>query len=488
MTTWHEEQLLIDGKLTPAEDGATYDNINPATEEVIGVSADASVDDARRAIAAARNAFENTDWSRNHEFRVRCLRQLHKALQDNFDGLGDILVQEVGAPVSGLTGPMLAGPIDVVSWYADLLEGYDFTEDLGERDTFAGRHRRWIEKEAAGVVGAIVAYNYPIQLALAKLAPALAAGCTVILKGAPDTPWSALALGKLIVEATDIPAGVVNVLTSSDNAVGAELTTHPDVDVVSFTGSTEVGRRIMAAASATVKRVFLELGGKSAFVLLDDGDVALAAMFCSYATISHSGQGCAITSRLVVPRNRYDEVVELARGTLAGVAYGDPTDPANMMGPLINARQREKVAGYVDRAVADGAQAVTGGRIPEHLPKGFFYEPTLIVGADENSEIAQDELFGPVLVVLPHDGDDDAVRIANNSIFGLSGAVVSADRERALKVARGIRAGTMSVNGGLYYGPDAPFGGYKQSGIGREMGAAGLDEFLERKTLAEPAS
>jgi acyl-CoA reductase-like NAD-dependent aldehyde dehydrogenase len=386
-----------------------------------------------------------------------------------------------------MTGPQLAGPTDVVAWYADLLEGYDFTEDLGERDTFAGRHNRWIEKEAAGVVGAIAAYNYPIQLALAKLAPALAAGCTVVLKGAPDTPWSTLALGKLIVDATDIPPGVVNLLTSADPAVGAELTTHPDVDVVSFTGSTPVGRQIMAAASATVKRVFLELGGKSAFVLLDDGDVGLAAMFCSYATISHSGQGCAITSRLVVPRNRYDEVVELARETLAGVAYGDPTDPGNMMGPLINARQREKVAGYVDRAIADGAKAVTGGRIPSHLPKGFFYEPTLLAGADENSAVAQDELFGPVLVVLPHDGDDDAVRIANNSIFGLSGSVVSADRERALKVARGIRTGTMSVNGGLYYGPDAPFGGYKQSGIGREMGAAGLDEFLERKTFAEPA-
>ena len=272
-----------------------------------------------------------------------------------------------------------------MGWYADLLEGYDFVEDLGERDTFAGRHHRWVEKEAAGVVGAIAAYNYPIQLALAKLAPALAAGCTVVLKGAPDTPWATLALGKLIAEATDIPPGVVNVLTSSDSAVGAELTTHPDIDVVSFTGSTPVGRQIMAAASATVKRVFLELGGKSAFVLLDDGDVALAAMFCSYATISHSGQGCAITSRLVVPRDRYDEVVELARATLAGVAYGDPTDPANMMGPLINARQREKVAGYVDRAVADGAKAVIGGRIPEHLPKGFFYEPTLLAGADENS-------------------------------------------------------------------------------------------------------
>ena len=488
MTTWHEEQLLIDGKLMPAEGGATYENVNPATEEVLGVAADATLDDARRAITAARRAFDSTDWSRDHAFRVRCLRQLHQALLDNFEPLSQILVQEVGAPVSSMSGPQLAGPTDVVGWYADLLEGYDFVEDLGERDTFAGRHHRWIEKEAAGVVGAIAAYNYPIQLALAKLAPSLAAGCTVVLKGAPDTPWATLALGRLIADSTDIPPGVVNVLTSTDNAVGAELTTHPDVDVVSFTGSTPVGRQIMAAASATVKRVFLELGGKSAFVLLDDGDVGLAAMFCSYATISHSGQGCAITSRLVVPRDRYDEVVDLARTTLAGVAYGDPTNPANMMGPLINARQREKVAGYVDRAVADGAEAVVGGRFPEHLPRGFFYEPTLLVHADENSAVAQDELFGPVLVVLPHDGDDDAVRVANNSIFGLSGAVVSADRERALAVARGIRAGTMSVNGGLYYGPDAPFGGYKQSGIGREMGAAGLDEFLERKTLAEPAT
>jgi acyl-CoA reductase-like NAD-dependent aldehyde dehydrogenase len=222
-------------------------------------------------------------------------------------------------------------------------------------------------------------------------------------------------------------------------------------------------------------------------VLLDDGDPALAAMVWAFAATSHSGQGCAITSRLVVPRHRMDEAVDVARTTLAGVPYGDPTDPANMMGPLISAKQRDKVAGYVDRAIGDGAKAVVGGRVPEHLPRGFFYEPTLLVDAGEDSAVAQDELFGPVLVVLPHDGDDDAVRIANNSIFGLSGAVMGGDRERALGVARRIRAGTMSVNGGVYYGPDAPFGGYKQSGIGREMGAAGLDEFLELKTLAEPA-
>jgi acyl-CoA reductase-like NAD-dependent aldehyde dehydrogenase len=484
---WHEERLLIDGKLVAAASGAVYETVNPATEEVVGVAADANVEDANAAIAAARRAFDTTEWSRDHASRARCLRQLERALRDNVEFLRQILVHEVGAPVSSTSGPQLEGPIDVVGWYAELLDTYEFSEDLGERDTFAGRHHRWIEKEGAGVVGAITAYNYPIQLALAKLGPALAAGCTVVLKGAPDTPWSALALGKVIAEETDIPAGVVNVLTSSDSAVGAELTSHPDVDVVSFTGSTPVGRQIMAAASTTVKRVFLELGGKSAFVVLDDGDVAMGALFCSYATISHSGQGCAITSRLVVPRARFDEAVDVAQSTLAGVAYGDPADPTNMMGPLINARQRAKVASYVERAVADGAKAVVGGRVPAHLPQGFYYEPTVLVGADENSAVAQDELFGPVLVVLPHDGDDDGVRVANNSIYGLSGAVMSADRERALRVARRIRAGTLSVNGGVYYGPDAPFGGYKQSGIGREMGAAGLNEFLELKTLAEPA-
>jgi aldehyde dehydrogenase (NAD+) len=486
MTIWHEERLLIDGEFVEAEGGATYPTISPSTEEQLGVAADASVDDAKRAIAAARRAFDETDWSHDHAFRAQCLRQLDKALRDKVEELREILVHEVGAPVSSTSGPQLEAPIDIVSWYADLADSYDWTEDLGERDTFAGRHHRWIEKEAAGVVAAITAYNYPIQLALAKLAPALAAGCTVVLKGAPDTPWSTLALGT-VLDATDIPAGVVNVLSSSDNAVGAELTTNTDIDVISFTGSTAVGRQIMAAAGETVKRVFLELGGKSALVMLDDGDAAMAALMGCYAAGSHSGQGCAITSRLVVPRDRFDEVVDVARQTMATIPYGDPTDPAMYMGPLISDRQRAKVAGMVDAAVADGAKAIVGGRIPEHLPRGFYYEPTLLVDVDENSAVAQEELFGPVLVVLPHDGDDDAVRVANNSIFGLSGAVLSNDRDRALSVARRIRSGTVSVNGGIYYGPDAPFGGYKQSGIGREMGAAGLDEFLERKTLAEPA-
>ena len=341
---------------------------------MLGVAADATVDDARRAIAAARRAFDTTEWSRDHAFRVRCLRQLHQALRrQRRRRCARSSCSEVGAPVSSTSGPQLAGPTDVVGWYADLLEGYEFVEDLGERDTFAGRHHRWIEKEAAGVVGAIAAYNYPIQLALAKLAPALAAGCTVVLKGAPDTPWATLALGKLIAEATDIPPGVVNVLTSSDDAVGAELTTHPDVDVVSFTGSTPVGRQIMAAASATVKRVFLELGGKSAFVLLDDGDLddGRDVLLVRGDLALRPGVRDHVAPRRAARPLRRGRRPRARRCSPAS-PYGDPTDPANMMGPLINARQREKVAGYVDRAVADGAKAVVGGRIPEHLPQGLL--------------------------------------------------------------------------------------------------------------------
>jgi len=484
---WHEERLLIDGELVPAEGGRTYETISPSTEEVLGAAADASLDDVRRAIAAARAAFDTTEWSRDKELRLRCLRQLHQGLLDNSEHLREILIAEVGMPRSMTSSAGLDAPVSAVKWYADELEKYDFVEELGVTFTWGANHNRWVEKEAAGVVAAITAYNYPIQLALAKIIPALAAGCTVVLKGAPQTPWSNLTLGRIIAENTDIPAGVVNVITSSDNAVSAELTTHPDVDLVTFTGSTPVGKRIAAAAADTVKRVFLELGGKSASVVLDDADLNAAVMMAAYACVSHAGQGCAITSRLIVPRDRYDDAVALVQQLYSTLKYGDPADPESMMGPLISAEQREKVVGYVDRAIAAGAKAVIGGAVPAHLPQGYYFEPTLIVGADEDSEIAQEELFGPVMVLLAHDGDEDAIRIANNSPFGLSGAVTSADRDRALRVARRVRTGTMSVNGGMYYAPDAPFGGYKQSGVGREMGVASFDEFLERKTMAEPA-
>jgi aldehyde dehydrogenase (NAD+) len=473
------KRLLIDGRLVETEQ--TFPSVNPATGEVIDQAPDATIAHAQAAIAAARRAFDTTSWSTDVQTRIRGLQQLHEALTKHKEELRELTIAEVGAPRMLTHGPQLDEPIRLVPYYADLLQTYQLTEDLGEIEIRGQRHHRWVEKEAAGVVAAIIPYNYPNQLALAKIAPALAAGCTIVLKGAPDTPLTTLALGELIAEHTDIPPGVINVLTSSDVAVGEVLTTDPDVDMISFTGSTVVGRKIMEVASRTVKKVFLELGGKSAMVLLDDADFGTAAMFAAFTICSHSGQGCAITSRLLVPRERHDEIVEQVAASLGRVKVGDPTDIKTFMGPLISLKQRDKVDAMVQRAVADGATLVTGGK---PIDPGFFYAPTLLSNVDPDSEIAQDEVFGPVLAVIPHDGDDDAVRIANNSIFGLSGGVQSADEDRALAVARRIRAGTFTINGGNYFSADAPFGGFKQSGVGREMGVAGLEEFLESKTFA----
>jgi len=477
------KRLLVDGRLVATE--RTFASINPATGEIVGWAPDATVADAEAAIAGARRAFDGSAWSTDVDLRVRCLDQLHRALIDHKEELRELTIAEVGAPRTLTYSAQLDEPIELVRYYVDLLRRYPMSEDLGEIEIRGQRHRRWVEKEAAGVVAAIIAYNYPTQLALAKLAPALAAGCTVVLKGAPDTPLVTLALAELIAEHTDLPPGVVSVLTSSEAGVGEVLTTHPDVDMVTFTGSTATGRRIMQAAAGTLKRVFLELGGKSAMILLDDADFAAASMFAAFTICSHAGQGCALTSRLLVPREHHDAIAEQVAGFMSRVRYGDPADPKTYMGPLISGRQRDKVDGMVRRAVAAGATLVTGGA---RVDPGFFYTPTLLAGVDPASEIAQDEVFGPVLAMIPYEDEDDAVRIANDSVYGLSGAVHGRDQERAIAVARRIRTGTFSINGGNYFSPDAPFGGYKQSGIGREMGMAGLEEFLERKTFAVVAS
>lgn len=476
-------QMLIDGQLVGAD--RTYQSINPATGELVGYAPDGTVADAEAAIAAARRAFDSTDWATNVELRIRCLEQLHQALVEHSDELRALTIAEVGATRALTESAQLDEPIKIVGYYADLLKTYPMSEELGEIESRGQRHRRWIEKEAAGVVAAIIAYNYPNQLALAKLGPALAAGCTFVLKAAPDTPLTTLALGEVIAKYTDIPAGVVNVISSTDPAVGAALTTSPDVDVVTFTGSTATGRKIMAAASETIKKVFLELGGKSAMIVLDDADFNTCAMMAAFMICSHAGQGCAITTRLLVPRKHHDEIVGSVTNFLGMIKYGDPAEPDTYMGPLISETQRDKVHGIVARAVAAGATLVTGGNKVEG--QGFFYEPTLLTNVDPDSEIAQEEIFGPVLVVLAYEDDDDAVRIANNSIYGLSGGVFG-DPERARAVARRIRTGTIGINGGNYFAPDSPFGGYKQSGVGREMGVAGLEEFLEGKTLAEVVS
>jgi acyl-CoA reductase-like NAD-dependent aldehyde dehydrogenase len=473
-----EGRLLMGGRLVDTD--RKFLSVNPATGGVVGRASDAGVAETHAAVAAARYAFDSTEWSTDVELRIRCLEQLHQALVDNVEALRELTIAEVGATRVLTHGPQLEGPIEIVRYYADLLKTYDMTEDLGEVEIRGVKHRRWVEKEAAGVVAAIIAYNYPHQLALVKLAPALAAGCTVILKGAPDTPLSTLALGEVIAKHTEIPPGVVNVVSSSGSEVGEALTTHFDVDVVTFTGSTAVGRKVMAAASSTVKRVFLELGGKSAVIVLDDADFAAAAQFAAFSIVTHAGQGCALTSRLLVPRTHHDEIVELITKNFAMVRYGDPSDRRTYMGPLISEKQRDKVDAMVQRAVEAGATLVTGG---ERVDPGFFYTPTLLTNVDPDSEIAQEEVFGPVLAVIAFDDDDDAVRIANNSIYGLAGAVFGS-QDRAVALARRIRTGSLAINGGNYFLPDSPFGGFKQSGIGKEMGVAGLEEFLERKTFA----
>ncbi|CUU57635.1 aldehyde dehydrogenase (NAD+) [Parafrankia irregularis] len=478
-------KLLIDGQLVDADGGATYDNINPATEAAIGVAADASAGDVDAAIAAARRAFDETTWSTDVALRVRCLRQLQDALSKHAEPFKAMSTAEVGLP-SRISGSTFDRPVEGIGWVADLLEKYEFTQAHGIGQIEQFRSRRWTEREPYGVVGAITPWNQPTQVNLAKVAPALAAGNTVVLKAAPTTPWCASALGKIVAEHTDIPPGVLNVITSSVNDRGEELITDPRVDLISFTGSTAVGRRIMKLGSETVKKCFLELGGKSANIVFADADFATAIGMSTFMVCVHAGQGCATLTRLLLPRSRFEEGVQLAAQMLSMVPYGDPLDPANVMGPLNSERHRDRVEGIVERAKAAGGTPVLGGRRPSRFDRGYYFEPTLFADMPEDAEIVRNEIFGPVLVALPFDDEDDAVRIANDSIFGLSGAVFSGDHERSKAVARRIRAGTMIVDGGIYYGPDVPFGGYKQSGIGREMGQLGFEEYLQIKTLCEP--
>jgi aldehyde dehydrogenase (NAD+) len=482
---WCEERLLVDGRLVAAASGATYDDVNPATEEVIGVVADGGAVDMDAAVAAARRAFDETSWSTDLAFRVRCLRQLQEGLVRHADELRGTIVAEAGASLSLTMGAQQDTPVQAVGWVADLAEDYAWHEDLGEASLFGIRSQRTLHRRPVGVVGAITPWNFPVQINLAKLAPALATGNTVVLKPAPDTPWCATLLGRVVAEETDIPPGVVNVVTSADPLLGAQLAGDPRVDMVSLTGSTATGRAVMAAAAPNLTRVFLELGGKSAAVVLDDADVAEAASATGFQVMIHGGQGCAITTRLVLPRRRYDEGVEAVVELMGTLVYGDPMEGAHLMGPLINERQRQRVLGYVARGVEDGATLALGGGIPGHLPVGYYVEPTVLTDVDPASAVAQEEIFGPVLVVLAHDGDDDAVAIANDSAYGLSGAVYSGSVERARALAARVRTGTMSINGGLWYGPDVPFGGVKHSGIGREMGRAGLEEYTELMAVAE---
>lgn len=481
----HESRILIGGKLVEARSGARFDNIDPATEEVLGSVADAGVEDMARAIDAARQAFDDTDWPTNRSLRRRCLLQLHEALHAEREAFQEELIAEVGCPRALTYGSQLDETLDnAVRWPAEHIDDFAWVTPMTDGISRAGQPMvREIWKAPIGVVGAITPWNYPLDVALNKVGQALAAGNTMVLKPAPDTPFNATRLGRVVAESTDIPAGVFNVITSSDPLMGEQLTLSPKVDLISFTGSTAVGKRIMEKGAATLKRLFLELGGKSATIVLDDADFSTAVR-SGIAICVHAGQGCAIQSRMLLPWSRYDEGVEILQTVLGAVSYGDPQDPQNMMGPLVSAKQRDRVEGYIKEGIEQGATLALGGGRPRHLPKGWFLEPTLFTDVDNSMTIAREEIFGPVLSVIGFRDDAEAIRIANDSVYGLAGGVFSASHERAMSVARAIRTGVMGVNGGTPYGPDMPFGGYKNSGIGRQNGFAGFEQYVETKAIA----
>ncbi len=487
MSFYENARLLIDGELVAASNGRTFENINPATEEVIGVVPDASVEDAERAIAAARRAFDESEWATNHELRARCLRQLRDGLQERLEELRQITVAEVGCPIQMTAGPGLDDPVKWLGDYASHLEKFEWRVDAGVAEVMGSRTQRWIQREPIGVFGAITPWNVPNDINLKKLGWAMAAGCTVVMKAAPSTSWCANFLGEVIATKTDVPAGAVNILTASNNDVGEKITNDRRVDIIGFTGSTAVGKRILEVCASQVKPALLELGGKSAAIVMPDMPGlpqvagAMAASVCF-----HAGQGCAIFTRLLVPKSELDACIDATRQSMENVPFGDPFDPENIMGPLNSAIQRERVEGHIQRALSDGAKLVVGGGRAKQFDKGYFIEPTAFV-ADENSALAQDEVFGPVQTIIGYEDEADMIRIANNSRYGLSGAIVGPDVEKALAIASKIRTGTLSVCGGMYYNWDVPFGGYKESGIGREHGDIGFEEHLESKTIAVPA-
>jgi aldehyde dehydrogenase (NAD+) len=481
-----ETRLYIDGQLRDAATGKTVDNINPATEEVLGQATDAGAGDMEEAIAAARRAFDTTDWSTNREFRQHCLQQLHQALQDEKEEMRAELVAEVGAPLSSTYIAQLDWPLaDAVRWPAEFIGRFQWERMLDQDAKMGVPYHRVVIKEPIGVVGAITPWNFPFEIISNKVGQILATGNTMVLKPAIETPWSALRWGRIIAAKTDIPAGVVNIVPASDNNVAQTLLTDPRIDMISFTGSTAVGELIQQLSASTMKRNLLELGGKSAYVVLDDADMSMALPGCMGALI-HSGQGCALATRMLVPRQHYDHAVEVATATFAAIGVGDPSNPANFCGPLVSAKQRDRVMNYIEVGKQQGGRVTVGGGPPEGCDRGYFVAPTVFADVTPDMRIFQEEIFGPVLCITPYDGGDDgAVEMANNSTYGLAGAVMGSD-ERAMAVARRIRTGSVMVNSGMYYGADAPFGGYKMSGIGRQNGIEGFEQYLQTKVIGYP--
>jgi len=478
-----EALLCIDGEMRRAEGGRTYDNIGPWTGEVVGVAADASAADVEQAIAAARRAFDETDWSRDLDARLKVLRRYHELFVANRDRLSDIVRHEAGAALVAVDKAQVNMMLEAWEQLMDSAKDVRWVEEYEPKEAYGFVGQRKTVREAVGVVGAITPWNFPMYVNAEKVISALIAGCTVILKPAPDTPLSGSIFGELAIEA-GFPAGVVQVITGLDPAMAGEmLVTDPRVDLITFTGSTAIGRHIMKQGADTLKRVFLELGGKSAKIVLDDApnfamDVAMSML------VFHAGQGCAVHSRLLVPKSRYEEAKAILKHAYDAFSdkWGRFDDPANPMGPVVSKKQMDRVKSYIDLGVEEGATLLHGGKLRPDMGSGFFIEPTVFADVTNDMRIAREEIFGPVLVVIPYEDDEDAIRIANDSEYGLSGGV-SGSLDRAMHIAERVRTGSMSVNNAACVFGDMPFGGYKASGIGRAWGADGIEEYLEAKVI-----
>jgi aldehyde dehydrogenase (NAD+) len=451
--------------------GERIEVINPATEEVVGSVPAGTSSDVDAAVSAARNAFE--EWAATPASeRIAGVRRLSEGIQARRDEIAATVTAEMGAPITFATQVQATIPVATSAALADLAENFEWTEESGNS---------LIVREPIGVVAAITPWNYPLHQVVAKVAPALLAGCTVVLKPSEIAPLSASIFAEIVAEA-GVPAGVFNLVHGTGPVVGEALAGHPDVDMVSFTGSTRAGRRVSAVASETVKRVALELGGKSANVILEDADLAKAVKIGVADVYRNTGQSCNALSRMLVPESRYDEAVELAVAATVKYTVGDPTDDSVRVGPVVSDAQRNRVLDYIRRGLEEGATVAVGGaERPEGVERGYFVRPTVFAGVRPDMAIAREEIFGPVVSILPYRDEDEAVRIANDSEYGLAGGVFGSD-EKALAVARRLRTGQVAVNGGGF-NPAAPFGGYKQSGNGREFGKYGLEEFLEVKAI-----